>query len=1572
MSSDDSSGAVNGTAAGAGAPAPAAIGEFRVVREIHRGPMGSVYLVRGADSGAGGKPGAPGRGWILKTCTPPVDVVGVDAARRLVASFEQRAAVQKRVAASGSGEGGGNAAGGASARWARVVATGSMPGRNATDYGDGGPAGGYADLPGAFAVYETGVNLGPAWSLAGLIASKIDVPGPDVRRWLAQVAQGLSHIRAAAQRGHGELRASNVLLVPSAGAAQGDEALDLGRLDALLTDPAPAWPGGAAAAREEEREVRAFAELAHQLVTHKPYQGGWSGGAERWSDLGAPGAALRKMVHDILDPSASSGDGRVAGFGVADLAGAVEKAGHAGGRRRAVIAGLAAMLVIGGGTAGAFYYKHQRDIARGRVVARWLVEPQAAERWKQFCLEYREWFAKFVQRLDEQPSQGVLAAVQQSMTGAGAAPTVRTRRDLYQFDPELAKALDVLRRAGVTNAVRGAGPAGEPVTPWAMAGVSESMDLITLANEPTQEAKQDASIVATERMQDVMAQVREAVMGWKGPDVLRQGAAELNTLGWTRAGKYLESLAGRLGSQGDSASNLSADVAGDIDAMVAVRPRLESILRRWGNIRASIDKFKDVEDPVLARLEPNAAKLVTDMDGDAGRATDLARLDQQLASIETLAASLAEFAGPGGAWGGVDVDAFRESPEFGALTRETRVSPKLFEDWLTTARKFPSLDPALDPRRAWGVEEALAAIDALKQEFAVEPLEQPVDDATAQRIESLRNDAAAASPRKLFWSRRNQAKVESEAARLKQLAQELRGGLEQRKTARLAEVAAIAQRVRSELAARTEVVSGSAVLATLWQAGRDALLKDTPQERYKQLQRDAEALEQAIRQIDEAVPRPVTKDELDRLIREAGGGGGGEGAGGGGAWAQALADATIAERDRVLGGVVGQTPAKADALAALKPGAEQAGKAFTGYAQSVRDLAGQSARLAAGLSAGFGAAEAGGAGSGVSIQQGAAAIKAHPAMQDARVASALAGLLERCAALEQLGGERSVDRLVGVVQTADASRPELVIEAWRRLGSLGDSGGFPRTQTELEALPSMLDKVRGVLAPIADQTRQRALASDLIDRQRVRLFTAFAASRREPEAMKSALGQRAALGVRVEDLPATLRYNALLLESRSRFEAPGLDEISAFDAGVDIAQKIRALGAEVAGDPRVSAMLAKVADLTRERPDQVKKIDPKTLGPGSIGWSAQEDPNTGRLTFTSPPPANGRGASVTIVFERVEADTALGTDATYIAASETSLRQVLGLTSTPEHRRELESLMPLYEEDAGWVGPRVWEWKPTPAGGVSIAAGSTWLNPDANVTKADPAFAPEILQPGAANSIRPEKGGDPTPDHPMQKLGPAAAAYVSRLAGCRLPTSAEWRAAYQALVVRTGKAGALWNIRDKTFDVQREHILAMQSRVQRKASFQFPDIDIARIDPQAPTGLRAVANRDVDDGVLYFAKVDEDKTPGVLLHHMVGNVAEFVFDDAPALELAQMSAKGVRTVVEKKGAPLKVIGGSALSPTTIPVDTPSAVDLLAAQEGFADVGFRMAFGASGTSIKAEPLALKLRKALSDEALIVAK
>jgi hypothetical protein len=166
----------------------------------------------------------------------------------------------------------------------------------------------------------------------------------------------------------------------------------------------------------------------------------------------------------------------------------------------------------------------------------------------------------------------------------------------------------------------------------------------------------------------------------------------------------------------------------------------------------------------------------------------------------------------------------------------------------------------------------------------------------------------------------------------------------------------------------------------------------------------------------------------------------------------------------------------------------------------------------------------------------------------------------------------------------------------------------------------------------------------------------------------------------------------------------------------------------------------------------------------------------------------------------------------------------------------------------------------------------------------------------------------------------------------------------------------------------------MQDQVPLKTSFQWPDIDIAPLDPKAPKGAKA-KSLESDDGVLFFAKVDADKCE---LHHLVGNVAEYVFDDPAAIEL--VSGQGrlpVAKVINSNASALRIIGGSALSAPSAPVDDPRAVldergkpDLLAAQDGFTDVGFRLAFGASGTAIKVEPLAVKIRKALSDEAFML--
>ena len=327
----------------------------------------------------------------------------------------------------------------------------------------------------------------------------------------------------------------------------------------------------------------------------------------------------------------------------------------------------------------------------------------------------------------------------------------------------------------------------------------------------------------------------------------------------------------------------------------------------------------------------------------------------------------------------------------------------------------------------------------------------------------------------------------------------------------------------------------------------------------------------------------------------------------------------------------------------------------------------------------------------------------------------------------------------------------------------------------------------------------------------------------------------------------------------------------------------------------------------------------------------------------------------------------MGVDAFYIAKNEVSLGTLIGLLDTEPKRQQFQSsLAPFDDADPSWLGPRVWAWT---AQGNAIVVGraAEWLFTDPNVTRERPAFDPSLL--GADyKQVSDAHGGNPSLDHPMQRISPGAAAFVARQAGCRLPTSAEWRAAYQAWIVNRGQTGNRWNLRDRTFELQRAHIQRMQEQVPRKASFQWPDVEIAPIDPSAPVGVKAQSGSG-DDGILYFAPVTADQAP---LRHLVGNVAEFVFDDAAAIETAPATVVGMSKMINSKPGMMKVVGGSALSPPSVPVDQAKNVDLLMAQDGFTDVGFRLVFGASGTAVKVEPLAVKINAVLTDDALILSK
>jgi len=82
----------------------------------------------------------------------------------------------------------------------------------------------------------------------------------------------------------------------------------------------------------------------------------------------------------------------------------------------------------------------------------------------------------------------------------------------------------------------------------------------------------------------------------------------------------------------------------------------------------------------------------------------------------------------------------------------------------------------------------------------------------------------------------------------------------------------------------------------------------------------------------------------------------------------------------------------------------------------------------------------------------------------------------------------------------------------------------------------------------------------------------------------------------------------------------------------------------------------------------------------------------------------------------------------------------------------------------------------------------------------------------------------------------------------------------------------------------------------------------------------AESDREYDDGVLWFCEVAPAGT--AVFNHLVGNVAEMTLENGH----------------------LYVIGGSALSPPTRPVDQEVEIpNWRSGNKGYSDIGFRLAF-----------------------------
>lgn len=628
-----------------------------------------------------------------------------------------------------------------------------------------------------------------------------------------------------------------------------------------------------------------------------------------------------------------------------------------------------------------------------------------------------------------------------------------------------------------------------------------------------------------------------------------------------------------------------------------------------------------------------------------------------------------------------------------------------------------------------------------------------------------------------------------------------------------------------------------------------------------------------------------------------------------GAVAQAFEGRREAAVRAAADGVVAGDPAKT----------EEARAALQSWASGARELLGKAGTIETMFARGLKNDEAGEG--GATIASTIAGVKAMPAWKDFSVA--LGPLAQRCEALARLNDERDTTKLLAAIREAkgETSRAKAseVVTAWTNLAG----SGWPKNADELGvAAKTLTDDVRSVLQRVGDTSRRDALLAGA-NQLGTGMWSAWAGANMADEAtIKAGLDTSAALGAgeaQLAALPTWVRYNL----ARHAFAKALADAATKTGAARDAAQraamddfvtKAKALDVTASGAP--AALIAALEALRTQRAE----LDLAKLGPGAAGWTMEESAGGDSVVYT----LTHEGATQRVEFRRIEPAT--GDEVSFLATTEVSVGQFAAAIGKAE--RWADFLKPLPSSDAGGVdprkGPRTWVWSngkvvPAPVETGDTSAG--WL-------RVSPSMAGKTYYP---ESVKVEP---PTWDSPMQQLSFRAAALMAKLAGCRLPTPTEWTTAH-------GTSGGWANRRDATWKKVFDHVKALGA-----SDPEYPGANVFR--PTRP-GTRVIPMMDGDqavegeDGVLWFTGVNGGESQGHF-RHLVGNVGEFVFEDATAMDAVPSAMADIEKLISRSEK-LKIIGASALSPAEMKPDEAQPLTGSLIGGWWSDVGFRLAFSA---------------------------
>jgi len=402
-------------------------------------------------------------------------------------------------------------------------------------------------------------------------------------------------------------------------------------------------------------------------------------------------------------------------------------------------------------------------------------------------------------------------------------------------------------------------------------------------------------------------------------------------------------------------------------------------------------------------------------------------------------------------------------------------------------------------------------------------------------------------------------------------------------------------------------------------------------------------------------------------------------------------------------------------------------------------------------------------------------------------------------------------------------------------------------------------------------------------------------------------------------LPVWVRYNALVVRLQDAIsvnDAKEEDRRAAIGAFLNDATE---LGSGVTGAATVKEFVTKAQGALAQK----AAADVAKFGPGAKGWAYKAGPD-GAAVFTSPS-KSPNPAALTFLPLKSGSDGA----GAYVCTTEASLGMFMDAVSSAGKWEDVLAVLAKTGSARSDTrkGPRSWVWNATGPATMLLARSEPpdlsagWLTGIKDL-KDQPYYAPDLLNAPAAPSL----------NSPMQYVSPHAAVMVAAWVGCRLPTSAEWKAAGD-------RATRKVNRRDPTWKRQFDHVVRINGL---GAGTQFPNLGL--FSPANAAGSTPDADGEAavqeDDGLLWFSPSGGEGS-GAGFENLVGNVAEFVMEgngeSPPTTEPAAID-KWLN-----RGVNVRVIGGSALSPKSIDPATAYAFVWTSSKVGYSDVGFRLAF-----------------------------